>query len=164
MALRAGDAVGVSSGHDMELTLLEAGVRHRLRKRRVDIADKEIDFVALDQLEGFLNRGRGVPAGRIFDQEFDLAAEYSTLGVDLLDGELCTDQFILAERGEGAGQRIVEPDFYRFVCKRFYDERACDLHGAYRQAALQYCSPLYRPAGTILGHRVLLLRCSWGFF
>ena len=32
---------------------------------------------------------------------------------------------------------------------------ASDLHGAQRQTGLQYCSPLYRPAGTILGHRVL---------
>src|SRR5580700_1331804 len=163
MTLLAGDAVRMAAGHDMKLTLLEAGVRHRLRERRIDVADKEIDLVALDQLEGFLNRGGSVTAGRIFDQELDLAAQNSTLGVDLLDGELRADQFVLAERGESAGQRIVEPDFYRLVSERFYDEGARNLHGAERQTGLQYCSPLYRPAATILGHRVSPFAVFLGF-
>ena len=156
--------VGMAAGHDVEHALLEADVRHRLRQRRVDVADQEVDLVALDQLERLLHRGGGVAAGRILDQQLDLAAENAALGVDLLDGELRADQFVLAERGEGAGQRIVEADLDRLVGERLYDERACNLHGADRQTGLQYCSPLYRPADTILGHRVLLLRCSWGFF
>ena len=91
------------AGHDVELTLLKARVGHGLRERRIDVADQKIDFVALDQLQCFLNRGGGVAAGRILDQEFDLAAQNSTLGINLLDGELRTDQFVLAERREGAG-------------------------------------------------------------
>ena len=39
-----------------------------------------------------------------------LTAKNATLGVDLFESELRADQFVLAERGESAGQRIVEAD------------------------------------------------------
>ena len=94
----------------MEHALLEGDIRHRLRQPRVDVADEEVDLVALDQLVGLLHRDGGVGAGRILDQQLDLAAEDAALGVDLVDRELGADQFVLAERGVGAGQRIVEAD------------------------------------------------------
>ena len=45
-----------------------------------------------------LHGGAGVAAGRILDQQFDLAAENAALGVDLFDRELAADQFVLADR------------------------------------------------------------------
>ena len=108
MALRASNAVGMSARHDMELALLEAGVRHGLRQRRIDVADQEIDFVALDQLQGFLNRGGGIATGRIFDQKLDLAAENSSLGINLLDGKLRAAY--LLEMGKVYAKPMVDGD------------------------------------------------------
>ena len=101
----------MAAGHDMEDFLFEANVGDRLRQRRVDVADQEVDLVAVDQLARLLHRGAGVAAGRIFDQQFHLAAENAALGIDLFDRELAADQFVFAERGIGAGQRVVEADF-----------------------------------------------------
>jgi hypothetical protein len=84
-----------------------------------------------------LHRGRGIAAGRILDQELDLAAENAVVGVDLVERELGADQFILAERGEGAGQRIVETDLDRLVGERLHHERAGHLHGADRETGLE---------------------------
>ena len=69
MALRAGDRVGVAAGHDMKYLLLEADIGHGLRQRRVDVAEQEVDLVALDQLICFLHGDGGFTAGRIFDQQ-----------------------------------------------------------------------------------------------
>ena len=59
--------------------------------------------------------------------EFDGAAENPALGVDLVERHLAADQFVLARRGVGAGQGIVEPDPDRVGGAGADDERACDL-------------------------------------
>ena len=127
MALRAGDRIGVTAGNDMEHLLLEADIGHRLRQRRIDVAEQEVDLVALDQLVGFLHRDGGFAAGRIFDQQIDFAAEDTALGIDLLDRELAADQFVLADRGEGAGQRVVEADLDWLIPARRDHERRSEL-------------------------------------
>ena len=70
----AGDFVGVSAGHDMQLALLGRHPHHRQRDRRVDVAEDEIDLIAVDQLRGFRDADGDVVAG-IFDQQLRLAAE-----------------------------------------------------------------------------------------
>ena len=57
-------------------------------QRRIDVANQEVDLVAVDELAGLLHGGAGVAAGRILDQQFDLAAENAALGVDLLERQL----------------------------------------------------------------------------
>jgi hypothetical protein len=116
----------------VEHALLEAGVGHRLGERRVDVAEQEIDLIAVDQLQRLLYRGGGIAAGRILDQRLDLAAEGAALGVDLLEREPGADQFVLAERREGAGQRIIEADLHGVGGARGFDERAGDLREAGR--------------------------------
>ena len=85
-------------------------LRHGERQRRVHVAEQEIDLVAVDQLARLLHRNAGVAAGRILDEELDRPAENAALGVDLLERQLAADQLVLAERGVGAGQRVVEAD------------------------------------------------------
>ena len=77
------------------------------------------------------------PLVEILDEKLDLAAENAVIGVDLVDGELRADQFVLAKRGEGAGERIVEADLDRLVGERLHDKRAGDLHGADRETGLE---------------------------
>ena len=86
------------------------------------------------------------PEVEILDQEVDLAAEDAALGVDLFDGELRADQFVLAQRGEGAGQRVVEADLDRLVGKRLDHKRAGDLHGADGETGLEHGAPLHGAA------------------
>ena len=88
MAIGAGDRIGVAAGHDVEDLLLVRDVRHGQRQRRIDVAEQEVDFVAVDQLARLLHRGAGVAAGEVLDQELDLATEDAALGIDLFDGEL----------------------------------------------------------------------------
>ena len=85
MALRAGDASVWPPGTMWNTPFSIADVRHRLGERRIDVAEQEVDLVAIDQLVGLLHRGAGVAAGRILDQKFDLAAENAVLGVDLVE-------------------------------------------------------------------------------
>ncbi len=77
------------------------------------------------------------PLVEVLDQELDLAAENAVVGVDLVERELRADQFVLAERGEGAGQRVVEADLDRLVGERLHHERAGNLHGADRETGLE---------------------------
>ena len=80
------------------------------RHRRVDVAEQEIDIVALDQLARFLDSNAGIGARRILDQQLALAAEDAAFGIDLLDRQLAADLLVLAELGISAGQRIVEAE------------------------------------------------------
>ncbi len=102
-----------------------------------------------------LHRNCSVSAGRILDQQFDLAAENAVLGIDLVEGELSADQFVFAERGIGPGQRIIEADFDRLVGERLHHERACHLHCAERKAGFEYRPPLNGDADEVLGHYFL---------
>ncbi len=113
-------------------------------------------------LLAFCTATAAVAAGRILDQQFDLAAENAALGVDLFDRELRADQFVLAERGEGAGQRIVEADLDRFVGERLHHKRAGDLHGAERETGFEQRPPLYGDADKIPWTLCSPLRCSLG--
>ena len=61
-------------------------------------------------LRAFCTAVAASPEVEVLDQKFGLTAENAALGVDLLDGELAADQFVLADRGVGAGQRIIEAD------------------------------------------------------
>ena len=87
-----------------------------------------------------------------FDQQLDLAAENAVLGVDLIERELRADQFVLAERGICAGQRIVEADLDRLVGERLHHERARHLHGAEREAGFEHRPPLHGDADKIRRH------------
>ena len=127
MAARAGDRVGVAAGHDVQDALFVRHLRHGERERRVDVAEQEIDLVALDQLARLLHRDAGVAAGRILDHELDRTAEDAALGVDLVERHLAADQLVLARRGVSAGQRIVEADPDRVGGAGADDEWARDL-------------------------------------
>ena len=91
----------------------------------------------------------------ILDQQLDLAAEDAVLGIDLVEGELRADQFVLAECGVGAGERVVEADLDRLVRERLHHERAGDLHRADRETCLEHASAPHGAAEDVLGHRIL---------
>ena len=152
VAARAGDRVGMAAGNDVQDALFVRHLRHGERERRVHVAEQEIDLVALDQLARLLHRRAGVAAGRILDDELDRTAENAALGVDLLERHLAADQFVLAERGVGAGQRIVEADPDRVRGARANDEGARDLHCGEGQP--RFDEPAAADAGgrTELGH------------
>ncbi len=120
----------MAAGHDMEDVLLVGDIRDRLRQRRVDVAENEVHMVAVDQLARLLHRGAGVAAGRILDQQLDLAAEDAALGIDLFERELGADHLILAERRVGARERIVEPDLNCIGGARRDDEGRRNLRNA----------------------------------
>ena len=92
----------------------------------------------------------------------DFAAEDAAFGVDLIERKLAADQFVLAERGVGAGQRVVEADLDGLVGQRLDHEWTGDLHGAERETGLQYGPPLDGYADKILGHHVLSLELDLG--
>ena len=53
-----------------------------------------------------------VPASPLVESsttQFDVAAENSALGVDLVDGELNADLLVLSQGGVGSGQRYCPP-------------------------------------------------------
>ena len=94
MAIGAGHRIGVAAGNDMQHLGLVRHFAEGERHRRIDVAEQEVDFVAVDQLVRLLHRGAGIGAGRILDQEFDLAAENAALGVDLVDRQLAPDLLV----------------------------------------------------------------------
>ncbi len=134
---RAGDGVGVAAGDDVVDAALVGDLADRDRHRRIDVAEQEIDLVAVDQLARLLHRGAGIGAGRILDQQLHLAAEDAALGVDLLDREFAADLLVLAELGVGAGERIVEADLDRLLAARLDDERASGLQDACGRSGLE---------------------------
>jgi hypothetical protein len=117
VAIGAGNRIGVTAGHDVEDALLIGHVRDRGRQCRVDVADQEIDLIAIDQLTRLLDCSVGVAACRLFDQELHRTAENAALGIDLGQRELRAEQFVLPERGVSARQWIIETDFHRFIGK-----------------------------------------------
>ena len=75
MAVLAGDGVGVAAGDDVQDSGLVRHVAEGERHRGVDVAEQEIDLVAVDQLVRLRHRDAGVGAGRILRKEGHLAAE-----------------------------------------------------------------------------------------
>ena len=61
-------------------------------------------------LRAFCTAVPASPLVEVLDQQLDLAAENAALGIDLLERKLRADQLVLAERGVGAGERVVETD------------------------------------------------------
>ena len=102
--------VGVAAGDDVQHLGLVRYLTDRERHRGIDVAEKEVDLVALDQLVGLLHRRTGVGAGRVLGYERDLSAEDAALGVDLLDRQFASYLLVLAELGVGACERIVEAE------------------------------------------------------
>ena len=86
------------------------------------------DLVALDQLARLLHAGADVVCG-ILHQELDRAPQHAALGVDLLDGKLCADQFVLRHGGINPRERIYHADADRRFAARRDDERRRDLKG-----------------------------------
>ena len=115
-------------------------LRHGERKRRVDVAEQEVDLVAVDQLARLLHRRAGVAAGRILDHELDLTAENAALGVDLVERHLAADQLVLAGGGVSAGQRIVEADLDRIGGAGADDEWAGELGGGEGSPGFDECA------------------------
>ncbi len=161
MAGRTGDRVGMAARHDVEHAFLVADLRHGQRKRRVHVAEQEVDLVALDQLARLLHRRARVAAGRILDQELDRPAENAALGVDLLDRELAADQLVFADRRKGPGERIVQPDFDRVRSPRLVDEWRAKLQHARRGDGFEHITAVDFLARKILWcHGTLLLDCD----
>ena len=132
----------------MQDALFVGHLRHGERERRIDVAEQEIDLVALDQLARFLHRRSGVAAGGILDQHFGLASENSALGVDLLDGELAADDFVLAVGRVCAAQRIGEAELDGIGRAGGDHERAGDLRRAERERGLHDCTAIDLAAGV----------------
>ena len=95
----------MTAGNDVQDLLLGGDLGDRGRDARIDVADHEVDLVALDQLARLLHAGADVIGG-IFHQQFDLASENAALGVHLLDGELGSHHLVAGRRGVDAGERI----------------------------------------------------------
>ena len=83
VAIGARDRIGVAAGHHVEDALLVGHVGYRGRQRRVDIADQEVDLVAIDQFTRLLDGRAGVAAGGLLDQELRRTAKDAAFGVDL---------------------------------------------------------------------------------
>ena len=156
MAARAGDRVGMAARHDMQDALFVRNLGHGERERRVDVAEQEVDLVALDQLARLLHRGARVAAGRILDDEFNRAAENAALGVDLIERQLAADQFVLAWPGVSAGQRIVEADPDRVRGAGANDKGAGDLRGGEHEPRFDDSATVHADARIGLGHGLLL--------
>jgi len=58
-----GDRIGMAARHHVEYALFVGDVGDRRGERRVDVADKEIHLVAIDQFACLLHRGPGIAAG-----------------------------------------------------------------------------------------------------
>ena len=87
----------------------------------IDVADHEVDLIALDQLARLLHAGADVVGG-IFHQQFDLTSENAALGVHLLDGELGAHHLVAGRRGIDAGERIDHAHPDRRLAARLDDE------------------------------------------
>ena len=98
------------------------------------VAQQEIDLVAIDQLARLQHGGARVAAREILHHQVDAASKNAPLGVNLLKGELTADQFVLAQRAEGAGQRIVEANLHDVGGSHTRNERARELRRANRKA------------------------------
>jgi hypothetical protein len=88
-------------------------------------------------LRAFCTADAGVAAGGILDKQFEFPSENAALRVDLLDRELKADQLVLAVRGKGAGQRVVDPDLDAVGGARAPNEGTCNLRRAHDEARLQ---------------------------
>src|SRR5271166_988236 len=130
MAGLAGDRVGVAARDNVQHALLVRHLRHGEGERRVEVAEQEVDLVAVDELARFLHRHAGVAARRILDHELDFTAQYPALLVDLVDGELAADEFVLAGPRVGTGQGVVESDLDRLRGPRGQNEGTGELGGA----------------------------------
>ena len=161
VAARAGDRVGMAAGHDVQDALFVRDLRHGERQRRVDVAEQEIDLVAVDQLARLLHRRAGVAADRILDDELDRAAEDAALGVDLVERHLAADELVLARAGVGAGQRIVEADLDRVGGAGADDERTGELRGGKRRSRFDESAAV--DAGAPIGLGQASLPCSDDF-
>ena len=113
--------VGVAAGNDVQDFLFAGDLGDRRGDARVDVADHEVDLVALDQLARLLHAGADIVGG-ILDQQFDLASENAALGVDLLDRELGAHHLVAGRRGIDAGERIDHADPDRRLAARLNDE------------------------------------------
>ena len=127
---RSGDGVGMAAGNDMEDFLLVRDLRHRERERRVYVAEQEIDLVAIDQFARLQHGRARIAAGGILHDQLDAAPKNASLRIDLFDRELTASQFVFAERGEGAGQRIVGADLHGVGGSRAQNEGTGDLQDA----------------------------------
>ena len=144
VAARASDGVGVAAGDHVQDALLAGDLGHGQRQGRIDVAEQEADLVAVDQLSRLLDRRTGVAAGGILDEELDLPTENAALGVDLLDRQLAADHLVLADRGIGARERIVEADLHRVCGAHRNDERRRQLQQAGARGSLDHLASANR--------------------
>ena len=128
LAILAGDAVGVPARDDVQHLLLGGDLGDGLGNAGIHVTDDERDLVALDQLAGLLDTGADVVCG-ILHQKLDRAPQHAALRVDLLDGKLCADQFVLRHGGINPRERIYHADADRRFAARRDDERRRDLQG-----------------------------------
>ena len=82
------------------------------------------------------------PLVEIFDHQFGAAAENSAFDIDLFKGELAANQLVPAQRGERAGQRVVETDPDDVSGERAQHERTRHLRAADRKARFQQAATM----------------------
>ena len=99
----------MAAGNDVQDLLFAGDLGDRGGDAGIDVADHEVDLVALDQLACLLHAGADVVGG-IFHQQFDLASENAAFGVHLLDGELGAHHLVAGRRGIDAGEGIDHAD------------------------------------------------------
>ena len=141
----AGDFIDVSAGDNVELAPLGRHPRHRQGDGRVDVAEDEIDLVAVDQLFSFRDADGGLVCG-IFDQQFHLPAENAAILIDLIDRQPGTIDFSLGELRIDAAERFDHPHFHRSFGAGLDRERRGDAGGSPCQARLDEGPPSDGPS------------------
>jgi hypothetical protein len=106
----------------MQHLLFIGDLRDRGRDAGIDVADHEIDLVALDQLAGLLHAGADVVGG-VFDQEFDRPAQNAALCIDLFDRELRAHHLVAGRRGIDTGDGVDHADADRGLAAGLDEER-----------------------------------------
>ncbi|OIQ76402.1 hypothetical protein GALL_419190 [mine drainage metagenome] len=155
VAVLASNRVGMAARNNVEHALFVRDVGNCLRQRRVDVADDEIDLIAVDQFARLLHGGAGVARGRVLDGKLDLLAQNAALGVDLIHSHRHAQSFVLAKRRIGAGQGVVHANLDDVSSTRSAHEGRDKLGRADNSTGLDQRPPIKLGRASVVCHLVL---------